>query len=220
MVSVHSPPRRGTVYSRSQPDYLVRAALAFLIIAVGAGTIFAWQGLRGGEPSTPPSPTPQATGVPSRTGGPGSVAQPTQASDAIPSAPASIRSASAGLCIAPGGDNRATLVECGDGPEVRWTVTAVPEQPEVYLITNAANNKCLDVNTGSRDDGVAILAWDCHRQPNQLWRVRRTGNGQIDLVSVATDKCVDVPSQAGGPGTQLQQWSCHNGPNQRFTFSA
>jgi hypothetical protein len=145
---------------------------------------------------------------------------PTRASDEIPGAPAAIRTAGTGLCVAPGSDNRATLVECGDGQELRWTVTALAEQPDAYLITNAANGRCLDVNTGSRDDGVAILVWDCHRQPNQRWRVRKVGDGQVDLVSVATDKCVDIPSQAGGPGTQLQQWSCHNGPNQRFTFSA
>jgi len=145
------------------------------------------------------------------------VAQPTQASDEIPAGPATIRSISATLCIGVG--DRATLVECGGGPEVRWTVTALPEQADAYLITNTANGKCLDVNTGARDDGVAILVYDCHRQANQQWRIRRSGDGQVELISVGTEKCIDVPSQAGGPGTQLQQWSCHGGPNQRWTFS-
>jgi hypothetical protein len=225
MVSVQQlpprPPRppRGTVYAKDKPDYLVWGAVAFFVVAVTVGGIFAWQGLRDGEPAALPTAN-RSTHAPSPTGGPGSVAQPTptQASDAIPAGPATIRSATATLCLAPG--DRATLAECADAPELRWTVTALPEQADVYLITNASNGKCLDVNGGARDDGTAILVWDCHRQANQQWRVRRTGDGHVDLVNVATDKCVDVPAQASGPGTQLQQWSCHGGPNQRWTFAA
>jgi hypothetical protein len=147
---------------------------------------------------------------------------------------------SAGLCLSvpprelAQNGGTVTLWDCSGGPGQIWRRRThaqpmppppppppppplPPPLPRGRVTIHSTNGKCLDVlgaDFDSRRNGARVIAWDCHGQPNQQWRLE--GNA---LVS-SNGKCLDLH---GGHynerrrGGHVQLWDCHGGANQQWT---
>jgi hypothetical protein len=159
----------------------------------------------------PPSPTVAAS--PSDDPTP---ADPTPTPTANPVVPASgtLHTASAQCLTFAGNDNGtpAEAAACTDDPHQRWALA--PLAADTYFIVNAATGKCLDVDQVSKDDGAAIHEWDCHRGPNQQWKIVWVAD-RFAMVSVNSAKCAAVDDD--GKATQRD---CADSDAQRWTVQA
>ena len=99
----------------------------------------------------------------------------------------------------------------GRSAQQRWQFA--PLAADTYLIVNQASGKCLDVNDASRDNGANIQQWDCHRGPNQQWKVQWQ-DSSFALVSVNSGRCVAIEDD------KTSQRDCDNGSDQRWTVQA
>lgn len=85
------------------------------------------------------------------------------------------------------------------------------------MLIQSSNGTCLDVigsEFDSRRNGARLIAFNCHGQPNQQWRL------EGGAIVAGNGKCLDVH----GPdynirrrGSRIQLWDCHGGPNQQWT---
>jgi hypothetical protein len=195
--------------------------VAFLVVAVVVGIVFALQGLStepDGRPAAAhatanPAGTPSATPVPSLSPTP---------TNGVPARPTTLRAKHSSLCldIAPGGD-AAVQAPCSGAATQLWTATptATPADGGAsYLLVNSATGKCLDVADSRQDDGVAIRPYQCQGQANQQWRISVTA-GFATVVSVNSGKCLDVARISKDPGTEVHQWTCLGADNQLWAFA-
>jgi hypothetical protein len=78
------------------------------------------------------------------------------------------------------------------------------------------SGRCMDVYGASRDNGAAIIQWDCHNGDNQAWSLVPVGNDYYKLIAKHSGKCLDVYGASRDNGARLIQWDCHGGDNQLF----
>lgn len=78
------------------------------------------------------------------------------------------------------------------------------------------SGRCMDVYGGSRDNGAAIIQWDCHNGDNQAWSLVPVGGDYYKLVAAHSGKCLDVYGASRDNGARLIQSDCHGGDNQLF----
>jgi hypothetical protein len=199
-------------------DWLILGSVAFLVVAVVVGAVFAWQGLK-------PDPADQTVAQTGRSRGAApavvtsgsAVPSPTPSVEpVVPKTPVMLRAKHSSLCldIAQGGDG-AVQQPCSGAQSQLWTAT--PADGGSYLLVNSATAKCLDVNGAGHDDGTAIQQYTCHGQTNQQWRITRT-NGFATVVNVNSNKCLDVARISKDPGTEVHLWTCLGADNQLWAF--
>ncbi|GAA2349429.1 RICIN domain-containing protein [Dactylosporangium salmoneum] len=216
-----------------KPDKLLFGAFGFLVVAVIAGIVFAVQAFRSqppqatgaaGQPgpasnaASPAAPPPAAS---SAAPPPSPTASPTPAKAALLAAkPTLMRPDHSGLCMQAnqGNGGNASQQQCdGNNTTMVWVPRAMNDTQDTFEFVNAADNRCLDVNGGSKDNGAQILIWDCHGGPNQLWKLVRNGDG-YQLVSLNSGRCIGIDSGNPSPGAAARQWDCDNSTNQRWQF--
>jgi hypothetical protein len=214
---------------RIKPDPLLFGAFGFLVVAVIAGLIFAFQG--GGDGDGGQSAADRVTGAPaaqvpsqaesSAAPPPPSSAPPsptpTPPQGLLPAKPTLLRASHSGLCLqaAEGNGGIATQMPCDNNPTQVWMPQAVSGTQDVFTFVNTKDNRCLDVNGASKDNGAQVLQWDCHGGPNQQWRLQRDGDG-FRFVSLNSGRCIGVDSGSPAPGAAARQWDCDNSANQRW----
>ena len=82
--------------------------------------------------------------------------------------------------------------------------------------TRNDSNRCLDIESASKDNGAKVQIWDCHKGANQQIMYNQ---GSKQLIFQHSGKCVDVEGGADKNGTQIQQWDCDKDNwNQKFTY--
>ncbi|MGW7412135.1 glycosyl hydrolase family 18 protein [Streptomyces sp. NPDC054863] len=115
-----------------------------------------------------------------------------------------------GLCLtAAGADTTLTVKGCAsDDPGQRWKALGVaPEKPkERSGEITGIGGKCLDVRSGSSENGTPVQIYDCNGSDAQRWTL--PGDGTVR----ALGKCLDVASSGTANGTLTQLWEC-NGSN-------
>ncbi|MDI2126301.1 RICIN domain-containing protein [Yinghuangia seranimata] len=84
-------------------------------------------------------------------------------------------------------------------------------------------NLCMGVQGGSRDNGAAVILWECNGNDDQKWTYTTNSAGMTQLVNWKSGKCLDIFNWDFRAGAQLDQWDCHGGANQEwvrdgFTF--
>lgn len=213
---------------RIKPDPLLFGAFGFLVVAVIAGLILALQGGGGstGQPSAAervsgaPADQPSTQAAPSSPPPPppsSAAPSPTPAQGLIPAKPTVLRASHSNLCMqaAEGNGGIATQMPCDNNPTQIWMPQAVAGTQDVYAFVNTKDNRCLDVNGASKDNGAQVLQWDCHNGPNQQWRLQRDGDG-FRFISLNSGRCIGVDSGSPNPGAAARQWDCDNSPNQRW----
>ena len=211
---------------RIKPDPLLFGAFGFFVVAVVIGLVLALQGgSGGGEPSAAErltgAPAAQATSQAATSAPappPSSAApSPTPPQALIPVKPTLLRASHSGLCMqaTEGNGGFATQMPCDNNPTQVWMPQAVAGTQDVFAFVNTKDNRCLDVNGGSKDNGAQVLQWDCHGGPNQQWRLQRDGDG-FRLVSLNSGRCIGVDSGSPAPGAAARQWDCDNSANQRW----
>ncbi|MET7394381.1 RICIN domain-containing protein [Dactylosporangium sp. NPDC005572] len=215
-----------------KPDPVLIGAFAFLVVAIIVGVVLAAQaftddgpsgpvnaGATTGLPAAPQSsaaapssapPSPSASPTPS----------PTKAKALVEAKPSLLRASHSQLCLQANDGNGAIGVQqpCdGNNRTELWVPQAVNGSQDTFRWVNAQDNRCLDVNGGSKDNGAQIVQWDCHGAPNQQWRLQRDGDG-YRVVSVNSGKCIGVDGGRTDPGAEARQWDCDGSPNQRWVI--
>ncbi|GAB4001017.1 ricin-type beta-trefoil lectin domain protein [Glycomyces albus] len=87
---------------------------------------------------------------------------------------------------------------------------------DVVDLVNRNSGKCVDVVSGSTDDGAEIIQYDCHGGDNQQWLLQDVGGGYYEIVSVASGKCIDVDGVSTANNARIIQWTCNGGQNQQW----
>ncbi|WP_432837297.1 RICIN domain-containing protein [Dactylosporangium sp. CA-092794] len=219
-----------------KPDRVLLAAAGFLVLAVVVGIVFGVQAFTSdaSKATSAPAGPPPSAAAPSD--GPPSVAPssaappppsptpsptPTQATAALLAArPTLMRPDHSGLCLQanPGNGGNANQVPCdGNNATMLWVPQLITGTQDVFRFVNAADNRCLDVNGASKDNGAQILIWDCNGGANQVWRLVRDGDG-YRLLSLNSNKCIGIDNGNPAPGAVARQWDCDGSTNQRWQF--
>jgi surface antigen len=79
------------------------------------------------------------------------------------------------------------------------------------------SGKCLDVAGASRDNGVNVIQWDCHRGTNQSWHLLKRG-GYFQVIAKHSGKCLTVQGGSRSNGANVFQNRCHGGDQQLWRF--
>jgi hypothetical protein len=215
-----------------KPDPVLLGAFGFLVLALIVGIVFGVQAFTSGSPkatsnaevqerqSGAPAPEPSSAAPPS-SAPPSPTPSPTPTKQAlVPAKPGLLRASHSGLCMQAneGNGGNATQMPCDpNNPTELWVPQAVNGSQDTFAFVNAKDNRCLDVNGGSKDNGAQIVQWDCHGGPNQQWRLQRDGDG-FRFVSVNSGRCIGVDAGRTDPSAPARQWDCDNSPNQRWQF--
>ncbi|XVQ81789.1 RICIN domain-containing protein [Microbispora siamensis] len=100
---------------------------------------------------------------------------------------------------------------------------AVPAAGGTYQISVTKSGMCLDVVSGSKDNGALVQQWGCTTGAAwQQFTLNSAGSGIYSLVNVNSGRCLDVPSGSTTSGVQIQQWGCGDGTktNQQWRLAA
>lgn len=89
---------------------------------------------------------------------------------------------------------------------------------EVYgaalgMIRGIGSARCVDVTGGSSADGTAVVLWDCHGGPNQVWTAHNDGT----LRSLG--KCLQPSGGSTADGAAMIISSCNGASYQRWSYS-
>jgi hypothetical protein len=79
-----------------------------------------------------------------------------------------------------------------------------------YALAAAHSGLCADVPRFSKDDGVAIMQWNCNGELNQTWRLEPKGE-HYQVIAAHSNKCLDVSGVSMDDGALVQQWTCGTG---------
>lgn len=80
-------------------------------------------------------------------------------------------------------------------------------------LVSAANGKCLDAGGGPKADGTLLQLWQCNDTDAQMFALRPTGTGAVNIVHTPTGLCVD----AGTPEYRTRLRRCAGVASQTFT---
>ncbi|WP_182908593.1 pectinesterase family protein [Microbispora sp. H13382] len=98
---------------------------------------------------------------------------------------------------------------------------AVPAAGGTYQISVTKSGMCLDVVSGSKDNGALLQQWGCSGAAWQQFTLKSAGSGVFTIVNVNSGMCVDVPGGSTTSGVQIQQWGCADGQtNQQWRLVA
>lgn len=84
----------------------------------------------------------------------------------------------------------------------------------IYVITNEASGKVLDVAGVSSHNGANVHQWDYSGGLNQQWLVEPLNDGSYEVVSLNSGSCLDADLGSDN----VHQWSCHDNSNQRWNI--
>ncbi|MGI5237708.1 RICIN domain-containing protein [Dactylosporangium sp. CA-139066] len=216
-----------------KPDKVLLGAIGFTVLAVILGVIFGFQAFTSGSPKGSSNAQRQEQSVDVPSAAPPSAAQssappppsptpsPTPAKQAILAAkPTLMRPDHSGLCMQANAGNggNASQQPCdANNATMLWVPRAMNNTQDTFEFVNAADNRCMDVNGASKDNGAQIVLWDCHGGANQLWKMVRDGDG-YRFVSLNSGRCIGIDSGNPAPGAVARQWDCDGSTNQRWQF--
>ncbi|MBE3012821.1 RICIN domain-containing protein [Microbispora sp. NEAU-D428] len=81
---------------------------------------------------------------------------------------------------------------------------AVPAAGGTYQISVTKSGMCLDIVSGSKDNGALVQQWGCTTGAAwQQFTLNSAGSGIYTLVNVNSGRCLDVPSGSTTSGTDL-----------------
>jgi tRNA A-37 threonylcarbamoyl transferase component Bud32 len=80
------------------------------------------------------------------------------------------------------------------------------------VIRGLNSGRCVDVPSGSRDNGTQTILQDCNNSAGQAWT--QTSSGELTIDDGA--KCLDVAGASKDDGAIVQIYDCAGVPNQRW----
>jgi hypothetical protein len=120
-----------------------------------------------------------------------------------------------------GSDRTVFQAQCrGPNPDIqKWNFYPSPTGAGRYLITDATNGRCLDVENASLANQARLQLYDCHGGTNQQFEfVRIQGTNAVAIRAVHSGKCIDVPNGTT-LSTYLQQYDCNSTLAQQWMVS-
>ncbi|WP_433375539.1 RICIN domain-containing protein [Actinoplanes sp. CA-142083] len=98
----------------------------------------------------------------------------------------------------------------------------LPAAGGTYQLAVTKSGKCIDVTSGSKDNGALLQQWGCTSGATwQQFKLTAITSTQYQLVNVNSGRCIDVPGSSKTSGVQVQQWGCASSQtNQLFTLTA
>ncbi|MFB7740985.1 MULTISPECIES: RICIN domain-containing protein [Streptomyces] len=93
-------------------------------------------------------------------------------------------------------------------------LSAAPETTAQFQVMHSG--KCLEINNGQADNGLAAQQWTCANVAAQQWRVVPVADSSFELRSAASGKCLEVENSGTQAGARVQQWTCTGGKQQRW----
>lgn len=91
------------------------------------------------------------------------------------------------------------------------------EDGKVYVFhPECALSKCLDVDSGKKDNGTNLLIWDYHRSHNQRFQAISAGNGYFIFKNLQSGTVIDVKYGKAENETNIQMWESNNSDAQKW----
>lgn len=78
------------------------------------------------------------------------------------------------------------------------------------------SNKCADVPSSSKDDGVAVKQYACNGGWNQQWQLLDLDNGYHNVIARHSGKCLGVTGASTSDGAATAQSACGAGTHQQW----
>lgn len=95
---------------------------------------------------------------------------------------------------------------------------ATPSGSDIgFLLTNKKSGKCLDVPWEM--NSYVVYQWDCHKDINQQWLLRRIEGNYVVIISRYTGRCLDVDHGSNEDNAGVSQWKYHSGLNQQWVLT-
>lgn len=86
-----------------------------------------------------------------------------------------------------------------------------------YRISSALSGLCVEVASGSMDNGAPLRQADCiESQSAQFFDITEVTTGQYKLVNLRSGKAADIPAGSGADNVVVQQWEDNGTGAQRF----
>lgn len=88
-----------------------------------------------------------------------------------------------------------------------------------YTITSVLNNKSLDADGWSKEQGSNIIMWDKgNNQSNQQWWITEIGDGYSFIINKNSELSLDVAGWSTVNGGNIQQYGYNGQANQQWQF--
>ncbi|OLF10694.1 hypothetical protein BLA60_16155 [Actinophytocola xinjiangensis] len=97
---------------------------------------------------------------------------------------------------------------------------AVPAAGGTYQIAVVNSGKCMEVQSGTTDNGALLRQWQCTRATWQRYQLRSATSGTFELASAHTGKCLEIRNGTTEMFAQVQQWDCTGAAWQRWRLVA
>ena len=112
-------------------------------------------------------------------------------------------------------DNVEIIKYIGDGSDV-WHFVRQPDGS--YVIYNCHNNKVLDVECASAENGGNVHVYEYVGLDNQKWYIYGKWNGEYFLRPKNSNKTLDVSNGGNAIGTNVQIWDRYDCAAQKFSL--
>ncbi|OLF10695.1 pectin esterase [Actinophytocola xinjiangensis] len=97
---------------------------------------------------------------------------------------------------------------------------AVPVAGGTYQINVLNSGKCMEVQSGTTDNGALLRQWQCTQATWQRYRLQSAGSGVYTFASAHTGKCLEIRNGTTEMFAQVQQWDCTGAAWQRWRLVA
>ncbi len=97
---------------------------------------------------------------------------------------------------------------------------AAPVVGGTYQISVLNSGKCMEVQSGTTDNGAPLRQWQCTSATWQRYRLQAGSSGTFGLASAHTGKCLEIPNGSTELFSQVQQWDCTGAAWQQWRFVA
>jgi len=82
-----------------------------------------------------------------------------------------------------------------------------------YFVIPKHSDKCLGIAADSRENGAAVVQWDCVGADNQKWKFTDQ-SGYYTVSPKHSDKCLGIAADSRENGAAVVQWDCVGADNQ------
>ncbi|MGI6755594.1 MAG: RICIN domain-containing protein [Atopobiaceae bacterium] len=95
---------------------------------------------------------------------------------------------------------------------------ATIEEGVYYIKSNIADNRYVDVDSGSHDNGTDVQIWSKNDSGAQRWKITAAVDGFYTIQNVGSGKFLDVREGLAKSGTAVQQFEGNNTAAQMWKF--
>ncbi|PLX40474.1 MAG: hypothetical protein C0605_06405 [Hyphomicrobiales bacterium] len=121
-----------------------------------------------------------------------------------------------GKCIEASGDISVVQTACSGDMSQRFAMRKIGQYVSIIA---RGNGDCLELSGADRNDNAPVSRGPCNGQPQQQFRVQKTGPGAFHIIARHSGKCFDIPGGDRSDYAPLNQFTCDSSAEQTFRLN-